>query len=179
MKRTIVIGMILCMSIVLIVGCTPSKPSVPSGQEVDLKVIHEKVKAELGEDYVANMVLEKRDIAGILELEEKDIQEFIAEMPMMSTHVDTFFAIKATEGKTSIVEEQMQKYRNNLVENSMQYPMNIAKVNASEIIKQGDYVFFVMLGKFDDRQDVSEDDALKFAKEETQKIKELILKNFN
>ena len=61
----------------------------------------------------------------------------------------------------------------------MQYPGNIAKVNASEVVRHGDYVFFIMLGGFDQRDGVSEEQQLEFAKNEVAEIKEVIGKFFN
>ena len=55
-----------------------------------------------------------------------------------------------------------------MVENSVNYPMNVAKVQAGQVVRHGDYVFYVMLGKYDDRMDVSEEDSVKFAKEQVQ-----------
>lgn len=121
-------------------------------------------------------------LVNLIPINEELIEEYIAEMPMMSTHVDTFIAIKVSEGKVDkadVVENALINYRANLVENSIQYPMNIAKVNASKVIRKGDYVFFIMLGKYDDREDVSEGQAIKFAKQETEAISKIILSNFN
>ena len=50
----------------------------------------------------------------------------------------------------------------------MTYPMNVAKVQSGKVVRYGDYVFFVMLGDYDDRTDVTEEDNLKFAEEQTQ-----------
>jgi len=92
----------------------------------------------------------------------------------MSAHVDTFIGIKAKEGKADAVEADLNAYRDNVVENSMQYPMNEEKVKASEVVRKGDYVFFVMLGQIPDETIT---DTATFAKEQMQigldKIEEL------
>ena len=65
-----------------------------------------------------------------------------------------------------------------LINDSFQYPMNIAKVNAAKIVKHGDYVFFLMLGKYDDREEASDEERLEFAKEEVGKVENIINKFF-
>ena len=61
---------------------------------------------------------------------------------MISVHLDTFVALKAKEGKGGEVEKLLADYRTRFVEDSMQYPMNISKVQASEVVRHGDYVFY-------------------------------------
>ena len=48
----------------------------------------------------------------------------------------------------------------------MQYPMNLPKINASQVVQNGDYVAFIMLGAINDDMDASEDDQAKFAEEQ-------------
>ena len=64
-------------------------------------------------------------------------------------HVDTFIAVHPTEGNEQNVEDALNAYRDNLVNNSMQYPANQVKVEASRVETVGDYVFFLMLGSID------------------------------
>lgn len=186
MKKAITLGLVVVMASSFIVGCTPSKPSVPNkpgieqevGKEVDLKDIKDQIKAELEEAYTPDVELLKSDLAGLVNVDEAIIEDFVAEMPMMSVHVDMFIAVKAVEGKADEVERALEIYRKTHIDNSMQYPMNMAKVQASEVIREGDYVFFIMLGEYDERQDVTEKQALEFATEQTQKIVKVILDNF-
>ena len=49
----------------------------------------------------------------------------------------------------------------------MQYPMNLPKIQASEVKVYGDYVFFIMLGAADE-EGLDEEAALKFYQEQNQ-----------
>ena len=111
------------------------------------------------------MEMTKEDLVTQSGVKAEDIEDFIAEIPMISTHVDTFYAIKAVEGKGEDVEKALNEYRDTLIDNSMNYPMNIEKVNATQVVRHGDYVFLVMLGAIDE----SEEPTADFAKEEVQK----------
>lgn len=171
MKKIIVMVLAISMLAVFAVGCAPK---TPENVNVDIKEVHNAVKESFGEDYIPNTDIEKDGIENIYGLKVEDMEEYIAQAPMISMNVDTFIAIKAKEGKADAIEEGLNSYRKNLVENSMQYPMNLAKVNASKVIRHGDYVFFTMLGRFDDRMDITEEQALEFAQEETKKVEDVI-----
>lgn len=190
MRKRIGLGLVIFITATIMTGCITTKPKVPNKpsnigieqgveKQISLDKIHEDIKKELGEDYIPDMKLEKSDLAELININEMDIEEFIAEMPMMNVNVDTFIAIKAIEGKAEIIEEALIEYRKYIIENSIQYPMNVAKVNASEILRKGDYVFFLMLGNYDERKSVTEKEAIEFALSETEIIKNIILKNFN
>lgn len=169
-----IIGLMLAVSMfgLFLVGCSGGKDL--GGKVVDLKEIHKAVKDQLGDDYTSDRGLEAEELEGIVGVPVADIETYIAEAPMISVGVDTFIAIKAKEGKADEIEAGLEKHRKFLVEDSMQYPMNIAKVNASKVIRHGDYVFFVMLGAYDDRDDATEEERLEFAQAETKKVEETI-----
>jgi len=88
---------------------------------------------------------------------------------MISTFVETFIGVKAKEGKGEEAEKALNTYRDQLVNDTMQYPMNVAKIQASQVIRHGDYVFFVMLGApSDEAMEEGDEAALKSAAENNQ-----------
>lgn len=144
-------------------------------QSVDLEKLHQAVKDAYGASYIPSFEYDAQSLKDVFGLEEDLYDEFIAEGPMISVHVDTFLAIKAREGKGAQVEEILSAYRKNLVENSMQYPMNLSKVEASQVIRYGDYVFFVMLGTASmEAEEQGEEAALESARTENQKAVKVI-----
>ncbi|MDU5082716.1 DUF4358 domain-containing protein [uncultured Tissierella sp.] len=167
------LGMIMMVSFVG--GCAPKKNEVKT---VDLKEVHAAVKEVLGEDYYPNRELTMEEIENLIGIKETDIEIVIAEAPMMSVNVDTFIAIKAKEGKGATIEESLEKHRKFLVEESLQYPMNMPKVNSAKVVRHGDYVFFLMLGKYDDRQEATDEERLEFAKTEVKRAEDAINKFF-
>lgn len=171
-KLALILGAIMIMSFV--VACSPKTGDKDEVKVVDIKEIHEKIKEEFGEDYIADMEMGIEDLENLTGLNGDDVEESIGEMPMISMNVDTFIAIKAKEGKGDSVEGDLEEYRTKIVEESMNYPMNLAKVNAAKVVKHGDYVFFLMLGKFDDRDDATEEEALEFAQEEVKRAEDII-----
>lgn len=73
-------------------------------------------------------------------------EDYLAEMPMMSAHVDTLLIIKAKDGKVEDVEAALNTYREAKVSDTMQYPANVGKIQASRIERIGNYVCFIQLG---------------------------------
>jgi len=72
--------------------------------------------------------------------------DYMGEIPMISTNVDTLLIIKANDDKVEAVETALNTYRDNLIADTMQYPQNVGKIQASRIEKVGNYVCFVQLG---------------------------------
>ena len=61
----------------------------------------------------------------------------------MSTSVDTFIAILVEGDHVEEVKEALEDYKLYLETEAFQYPMNMAKVKASEVVVQGNLVFFI------------------------------------
>ncbi|MGN9166251.1 DUF4358 domain-containing protein [Tissierellaceae bacterium HCP3S3_D8] len=176
MKKTFILFLAVVMAVSFLGGCAPKEVET---NVVDLNEIHDAVKEAYGEDYFPNRELTPEEIENLTGIKEDDMEDFIAESPMISVQADTFIAIKAKEGKGDIIEKSLEKYRTSLVEDSLQYPMNIAKVNGSKIVRHGDYVFFLMLGKIDERTEATDEERLEFAKAEVKRGEDVINEFFN
>ena len=127
---------------------TPSSNNTSASSTVALSTVLDAVKNAYGENYLPSMDLTAEDLKTRFGLNADDYTEAIGQVAMISTQVDTFVAVHAKEGKAENVVSALNAYRDDLVNNSMQYPMNIPKVNASKVYQKGDYVFFIMLGAF-------------------------------
>ncbi|WFA07776.1 DUF4358 domain-containing protein [Tissierella sp. Yu-01] len=172
MKKFIVLMLVSVMMVGVLAGCAGNE-SVSN--DVELSEIHEAVKAELGESYFPDRDMELQEVMDYTGLNEEQVEEFIAQAPMMNVGVDTFIAIKATEGNGDAVYEGLEAYRTYLVEESFQYPMNMPKVNAAKAVQYGDYAFFIMLGGYDDTiDDIESDEAREFAESEVERVEKVI-----
>lgn len=72
--------------------------------------------------------------------------DYMAEMPMISANVDTLLIVQAKDDKVEAVGQALEAYRDAQINDTLQYPMNIGKVQASRIETIGNYVIFVQLG---------------------------------
>ena len=100
----------------------------------------------LGDNYFPNMELDPEMLEFVVGITSDMYEEYFAEMPMISANVDTLIVVKAADGQADAVETALNVYRNAQVGNTMQYPQNVGKVQASKVERIGDYVIFTMLG---------------------------------
>ncbi|MCM1104559.1 MAG: DUF4358 domain-containing protein [Clostridium sp.] len=133
---------------------------------VSIDTIREAVKEAYGEDYLPDMLLSEDEIRILYGIESEWCEEILVEVPMMSTHVDIFLAVKAKPEHLADVSDAVNAYVENLKNDTMQYPMNINKIAASTVVTMGNYVFYVMLGYLPMEMDDEADDVQIAAYEE-------------
>lgn len=155
-------------------GCSGSHSSNETAAQesvanVSLEDILSDVKKAYGDQYVPDSAIDEQMLSDIIGLSPDLYESYVAEMPMISTFVETFIGVKAKEGKGEEAEKVLNAYREQLVSDTFQYPMNVSKIQASQVIRHGDYVFFVMLGApSDEAMEAGDEEALKSASENNQ-----------
>ncbi len=116
------------------------------GWSEEMTALKDAVVDELGENYWPDMALDPEMLEMSFGISSEMYDDYMAEMPMISNHVDMLLIIKAKEDQADAVEEALNTYRENRVNNLSEYPMNVGKVQASRIERIGNYVLFVQLG---------------------------------
>lgn len=135
-----------------------------TAREVKLEDVYTAVKEAYGDQYIPSMEYDEQLMTDLFGISPEMYVSYIAEGPMISVHVDQFIAVEAREGKGEEVETLLNEYRDSQLNDALQYPMNLPKIEASEVVRHGDYVFFVMLGAMD-QEAADEAEALEAAKE--------------
>lgn len=125
---------------------TYEESSTDYGAGVDIQDIKKALTDEFGDNYWPDTEISKEMLKDIYGVSEDLYEEYYGESPMISTNVDTVLVVKAKEDQVAAVEEALNEYRSKLVNDTMQYPMNIGKIQASRIETFGSYVCFVQLG---------------------------------
>lgn len=176
-KQLTAVIMAASLALASLTGCSsPSAGKEPTSQETEAAVsvslddVLNKVKEAYGEDYIPSTAMDEQMLNDIIGLSPELYESYVAEMPMISTFVETFIGVKAKEGQGDGVEKALTEYRDRLVNDTMQYPMNVSKIQASQVVRHGDYVFFVMLGGPDDAALEQGDEAALKSAEENNKI---------
>ena len=142
-----------------------------------LSAAHDAVKELFGEEYTPSMEVDETMLSETYGVSKEMVKEVIAEVPMISVHVDTFIGIEAAEGQADAVEKALTAYRDRLAEDEMQYPMNREKTRASQVVRYGDYVFFLMLsGNPDEVLEKDESEQFAFYQEENQRAADAVKK---
>lgn len=175
MKKAVVLLMVFLSSFML-AACGKKDDSTSDGNddngnaafgEASMEELKAAVVDVLGENYWPNTVVEEEMFSQIYGVTSDMYEEYFAESPMISVNVDTLIIVKAKEGKVSEVEDALNAYRDNLVNDTMQYPMNISKIQSSRIETFGNYVCFVQLGA--DVTEYDEEAAILHCQEENEK----------
>lgn len=137
--------------------------------------ILDELKQTYGENYVPNMTYDSVSLIELFELDESWYDAIVAEGPAITTQVETIIGVHAIEGRAETVAAALEKYRRRQIEEAFQYPMNMPKLEASQVVTHGDYVFFVMLGGADQEAlDQDEEAALASAVANNQKAIDVI-----
>lgn len=126
-------------------------------KEISLQEVHEQIKEAYGENYLPSMPYDSQILETIYGVKPEWIEEFVAEGPAMSAHVDTFIAIKATEGNADNVKNALEAYKQSNIESGLNYPMNMAKIEQSQVYQIDDYVFYLLLGAYYEGEDENEE----------------------
>ena len=136
--------------------------------EISVTSILDKVKAAYGEDYLPNTPIEEEMIKETFKLDLGLVDEYAAEMPMIGFHPDKVLIVKAKEGKIDEVVAQLEAARTEMVENGLNYPANLEKVQSTKVVSKGNYAAFFMVGSANNMSEDPEE-RLNFAEEEVQK----------
>lgn len=133
-------------------GSTPAQDGgaadgdAAEGWSEEMSALREAVVAELGDEYWPETAMPADYIETYYGLSSDMYEDYMGEMPLMSTKVDTLLIVKAREGQAEAVEEALKAYQKDQAENSLQYPMNMAKVQAAKVERIGNYVCYALLG---------------------------------
>lgn len=164
------INKILCVAalsgILALTGCGASKDKETT-KNVNLSDVQKAVSEAYGEDYVPDYQFDEEYIADVFGVSKDLYDEAIAEGAKVSFNIDTFVAIKAKEGKGEEVYKLLSDYKEAQISDAMQYPTNAIKIQASQVTRHGDYVFFTCLGVVSaDSEEAGDDAILKEAQED-------------
>ncbi|MGN1146402.1 MAG: DUF4358 domain-containing protein [Acetatifactor sp.] len=149
---------------------------ISNGWSDEMQSIKQAIVDTLGENYWPNTQITPEMLEGTYGVSADMYVDYLAEAPMISTNVDTLILIKAKEDSVEAVEKALNDYREKLVNDTMQYPMNIGKIQASRIERIGNYVCFVQLGG-NVSMDISEEEAIKQCQEQNELVITIIEQN--
>lgn len=198
MKKRTFILLALTLTLALITGCSKEDKKTPSTNEetnasgnqetdkengdtvqedsnnannsdVTVDDILNAIKAAYGEDYLPNMEITPDFLEAEFGLTPDMYEAVKAEQPMMSTHADRVVIVKAAQGRADDVEAALNTARENKINDTLQYPMNLPKINAAKVVRNGDFVCFLLLGSTNNNMDASSEEAKQFAENEVEK----------
>ena len=113
---------------------------------VTLTELKDSVQELLGDKYWPEVDLTKEELEQKTGITEDMYVDFLAEKQVLDAHIDTMIIIHAKEAHVGEVEQALEKYRVDIIEQNKNYPQNLCKAEASRMETIEDYVCFVQLG---------------------------------
>lgn len=162
--------MLALISVVMLVmvGCTKEDKDQAEEFNYTAQEILDKIKADMGDSYLPNTPLDEEMVKEILGIDLSLVEEYVAEIPMISINPDKVIILKAKEGKADEILPLLEAAKTNMIENTFTYPQNAEKVQATKLVHHGDYFGLLMLGDSDNMEE-DPDARLEYAEKEVQK----------
>ena len=113
---------------------------------VTMAQLKDSVKELMGDQYWPEVDLTKEELEEKTGITEEMYVDFLAERQVLDSHIDTMIIIHAKEAHVGEVEQALEKYRSDIIEQNRNYPQNLCKAEASRMETIEDYVCFVQLG---------------------------------
>lgn len=127
-------------------GDGPTQPEAGVDHAQMVQNIYQAVVETYGQMYLPDMRADEFILKDTLKLDASWYDAAIVEIPMMSNKVDMFAIFHATEGNLENIKNAMDAYKNYLVNDSFQYPMNMPKVQSAVVeVLDDEYVVFSIL----------------------------------
>lgn len=164
------VGLVLCVFMMtgLFAACG-NQGDKTEQKNYTAEEIFNAIKEAYGETFIPDEDMYEEEYTETYGLNMDDVEDIKAQMALITFHPDRIVVVKAKEGKGADVEAALVKARQNLVDNGMWYPANLPKVNASKVVRNGDYVAFLIVGAIDENLEATEEEAAEFAEAEIQK----------
>jgi len=134
------------------------------------------VRDHFGDRYNPNSPISEQQLSEMYGFDLDWMHDFYAEGPAFTMGVDMLIGISAKDGHIDDVEAALLAYQDYLINDSFQYPMNMAKVQASQVHIVGDYGFLVLLSDHIEDEDI---DAIEHYKAINQEAIDIINDVFN
>lgn len=161
-----------------IIECTGPVTKARKATTPTLKSIVNAVKKAYGDSYIPNTKIDAKTLSEQYGIKKSMYDSVYAEGPMLSFQIDTFIVVKAKKGKVATVKKALNNYKKYLLKESMQYPMNAAKLPAAQVYSFGNYVVFSMLVTPEHSKAQTETQILKEAKAQNKIAYDTIKKLF-
>lgn len=141
----------------------------PNDSDITVDNIMDTIKVAYGENYLPNMEITSEFLEGEFGLTSDMYTDVKAEQPMIGVHADRVVVVKAVKGRGDDVETALIAAKENKINDTFQYPMNLPKINASKVVRNGDFVCFLLLGAINDSENLTDEESMQFAEDEVAK----------
>lgn len=144
-------------------------PNAPEDTEVSVDHILMAIEAAYGENYPANGELPEDLLETQFNLSPAMYVDAKGAQAMISVNNDQVVVVQAVPGKGDEVEAALNQAREEKLADTLQYPANTPKINASKVLRHDDFVAFLLIGIPNDGiEDVQSAEAKEYAEQQVQ-----------
>lgn len=137
----------------------------------EMNAIKKAITDELGDNYFPNTPMDPDYMEDVLGITGDMYDDYLAEMPAINTNADMLIIVRAGKDQADTVEALLNAYRDKNVGDTMQYPQNIGKIQASRVARIDNYVIYVQLGgDIMDAMDEGDEAVIVRCQEENDKV---------
>lgn len=145
---------------------------------ISLKRLREEVKDELGEKYWPDVFLSEKELEEKTGISKDMYIDFLAEEQIIESNIDIMIIVHAKEAYVAAIEQKLEDYRSQVIEQNQKYPQNLGKAKASRMETIENYVCFVQLGA--DTTSVAnkgEDEIIAYCQEDNERAIDILEKS--
>lgn len=146
-------------------GNTSGSESNDKNSTLSAKGLRNAIAKAYGDKYLPDQTMDTEMLESEFGLKKDMYDEVVAEAPLIGFHPDRLVIVKPKKGKEADVKRALEDALLVMKEQQMQYPVNVAKVNAGKVLEKDGYYCFMILGETDDTSE-NDDDAAKFAEKQ-------------
>lgn len=117
-----------------------------SDKKVTLMQLKKRVEDELGEKYWPEILMTEAELEEKTGITKDMYEEFLAQKQVIDANIDMMIIIRAKEDYIGTIEQKLEDYRNQMIEENQKYPQNLGKAKASRMETVENYICFVQLG---------------------------------
>lgn len=137
----------------------------------EMEAVKQAVITAVDGNYFPNSMVDSELLEAFFGVGADLYDDYYAEMPMISTNADTILVIKAKADKVADVETALTAYQDSKKSSTMEYPQNMAKIQASIVKTIGNYVCYVQLGgDVTEVEESGEEATIAFCLEQNEKV---------
>lgn len=155
------------------VGMANQESDAIVSEDENLNEIYQGIRDAYGDSYSSGTAYTEAKLAQRLNIDPAWCGAYLAEEAGDEENGTLFVAVKAQPDMADSVEKVLLEYQDMLMDNSSQHPIRLAQAQASQIVRYGEYVFFVMLGQVPEGTE-DELEAFQTADESNQKAVDAI-----
>lgn len=132
---------LVVLVILLLSSCSSEKSN-----DNYIEDMHGMILDTYGEEYLPSISMSRYEIEEQFGINTDQVVDYLAEKPIMSTHIDVFICLEMQDGETEVAVDSFENYLETLKKDGSLSRLNQKKLESAQILVDGQYVSLMILG---------------------------------